>query len=194
MAKGAKQATRRRRALNRGGRPRITGIERTRSGRMTKAEERRRSARRQREITSVAVAARKRQLGLSDRDAAHHDAPLVAWRWWKSGEIQEQHFLTAVALGTLYSDYLKAIKCPGIAQSGSGRKSADVDGTDPDYVAWCNARRRTWLEVRRKLLNAGTLPLLAAQSIAIENRDRPALVGEFRVAMNIAGQAMRGGH
>ena len=95
-----------------------------------------------------------------------------------------------MALNSLYADYLKAIKCPGIAMTGSGRKSTDIEGVDPAYVAWCNARRRAWLDVRRKLLNAGTLTLLAAQTVAIENKDRPALVAEFRVAMNIAGRAM----
>ncbi|HSM42169.1 MAG TPA: hypothetical protein VK862_15560, partial [Afifellaceae bacterium] len=71
---------RRRRFVNRGGRPPLTGVERTRSGRLTKAEERRRAARRDRETMSVALAARSRHLGLSEADARHHDAPLVAWR------------------------------------------------------------------------------------------------------------------
>ena len=192
MARGAKPATQHRRVVSKGGRPRIEGVARTRSGRMTKAEERRRAAAKQRDVRSVALEARKRQLGLAGRDADHHDAPIVAWRWWKRGEVQEQHFLTAVALSGLYADYLKAIKCPGIATTGSGRKSTDVEGVDPAYIAWCNARRRAWLDVRRKLLNAGTLTLLAAQTVAIENKDRPALVGEFRVAMNIACRAMSG--
>ncbi len=190
MARGTKPAVRRRRLVSKGGRPRVTGVARTKSGRMTKAEERRRAATKRHEVRSVALEARKRQLGLSERDAGHHDAPIVAWRWWKRGEIQEQHFHAAVALSSLYSDYLKAIRCAGIAKTGSGRRSTDVEGVDPAYVAWCNARRRAWLDVRRKLLNAGTLTLLAAQTVAIENKDSPALVGEFRVAMNIAGRAM----
>lgn len=159
---------------------------------MAKAEERRRAVARQHEIRSVALEARKRHLDLSEKDAAHHDAPIVAWRWWKRGEIQESHFHAAVALNSLFLDYLKAIKCPGIAAPGSGRKSTDVEGVDPAYIGWCNARRRTWLEVRRRLLNAGTLTLLAAQAVAIENKDTPSLVGEFRVAMNIVGRAIAG--
>jgi len=187
MTKGSKSITRRKRRLvNRGGRPPLTGVERTRSGRLTKAEERRRAARREREAVQVALSARRKHLGLSQADAVHHEAPIVAWRWWKRGEIQEHHYNTAVALSALHADYLKAIKCPGLlpGEAGTGA-SSDPDGTSPDYVAWCRRKRADWLAIRRDLLNAGSLALMAAQSVAIENRDAVSLIPDFREAMNI---------
>ena len=190
MAKGAKPAVRRRRRTKRGGRPRIIGAERTKSGRLTRAEQRRRAVARERETMSVALKARRRHLGLSQDDARHHDAPIVAWRWWKRGEIQERHFNAAVALGRLHADYLKAIRCPGLARTGTGRASTDIEGTEPAYVAWCDARRRAWLAVRRDLLDAGPLTFSAAQAVALENREVVSLVGEFRAAMNIAARAL----
>lgn len=177
---------RRRRLVNLGGRPPLTGVERTRSGRLTKAEERRRAARRERETMAVALSARSRHLGLSGADARHHDAPLVAWRWWKRGEIQERHFNAAVALAGLHADYQKAIRCPGLVKGGDDRPaSPDPDGTSPDYVAWCRRKRDSWLAIRRDLLNAGSLVLFAAQAVAIENRDTVSLIPDFRAAMNI---------
>jgi hypothetical protein len=187
MTKGSKSITRRkRRLINLGGRPPLAGVERTRSGRLTKAEERRRAARRERETIQVALSARRRHLGLCEADALHHDAPLVAWRWWKRGEIQERHYDAAVALAALHADYLKAIKCPGILPGGAGAgTSLDPDGTSPDYAAWCKRRRAAWLAIRRDLLGAGSLTLMAAQSVAIENRDAVSLIPDFREAMNI---------
>lgn len=184
MTKGAKSMTRRRR-VNSGGRPRLVGVERTRSGRISKSEERRRTAARQRETVSVALAARKRHLRLSQADAYHHESPIVAWRWWKRGEIQERHYNAAVALNLLHGDYLKAIRCPGLMSGQTEGRPADTDGTDPAYVAWCKRQRDSWLAIRRDLLGAGSLALLAAQSVAIENRDMVSLIPEFRDAMNI---------
>jgi hypothetical protein len=187
MTRGSKAITRRKRLLSgRTGRPRLVGVERTASGRLSKAEERRRAARRERETVQVALAARRRHLGLSEADAAHHEAPVVAWRWWKRGEIQERHYNAAVALHALHADYLKAIKCPGLTPAGAGQGvSDDIDGTSPDYVAWCRRKRDHWLAIRRDLLNAGSLVLLAAHSVAVENRDMVSLVADFREAMNI---------
>jgi hypothetical protein len=177
---------RRRRLVNLGGRPPLAGVERTRSGRLTKAEERRRAARRERETMAVALSARSRHLGLSEADARHHDAPLLAWRWWKRGEIQERHFNAAVALAGLHADYQKAIRCPGLVKADDGPPlSSDPDGIAPDYVAWCRRKRDNWLAIRRDLLNAGPLVLFAAQAIAVENRDAVSLIPDFREAMNI---------
>lgn len=177
---------RKRRLVNLGGRPPLAGVERTRSGRLSKAEERRRAALRERETMTVALSARSRHLGLSEADARHHDAPLVAWRWWKRGEIQERHFNAAVALAGLHADYRKAIRCPGILKSDEEiPASPDSDGTAPGYIAWCRCKRDNWLAIRRDLLNAGSMVLFAAEAVAVENRDMVSLIPDFREAMNI---------
>jgi hypothetical protein len=187
MTSGAKSTTRRkRRLINRGGRPPLAGVERTASGRLSKAEQRRRADAGRQETIAVAMAARQKHLGLSAADAAHQEAPIVAWRWWKRGEIQERHFRTAIALGALHADYLKAIKCPGLLPAEGGIViTPDSEGVDPDYVEWCSHKRGIWLAIRRDLLNAGSLTLLAAQAVAIENRDMVSLIPDFREAMNI---------
>lgn len=188
------RARRRRRLVNLGGRPPLTGVERTRGGRLTKAEERRRAARRERETMAVALSARSRHLGLTEADARHHDAPLVAWRWWKRGEIQERHFNAAVALAGLHADYQKAIRCPGLLKAADGHvASTDSDGTSPDYVAWCRRKRDNWLAIRRDLLNAGSMVLFAAEAVAVENRDMVSLIPDFREAMNIVHRHVHSG-
>ncbi len=186
MTSGAKPTTRRkRRLINRGGRPPLTGVERSRSGRLSKAEQQRRADARKRDTMAVAMAARQKHLGLSADDAVHHDAPIVAWRWWKRGEIQERHFQAAVALSALHADYLKAIKCPGLLPAEPGASSKNSEGGDPDYIEWCSRKRGRWLAIRHDLLGAGSLTLLAAQAVAIENRDMVSLIPDFREAMNI---------
>ena len=134
MARGAKPATRRQRAVGKGGRPRIEGVARTRSGRMTKAEERRRAAAKRRDVRSVALEARKRQLGLADRDAGHHDAPRQ--------DLPDERSHGAVARLTRGRDRQTLVAQRLGEQAGVRGRAGPVDPLEHDEKPLDHGRRR----------------------------------------------------
>ena len=128
----SRKSMRLRRSHARRGRPRDVGVSRTASGRKSRAR------RPPEDPRAVALAARRRVLGLSVELAGHEKAATVLGRLWLAGDIAESLRDAGERYLEIHNEAMRALKAPmGLAVSGVAGSAGDQ--VSEDYVAW--ARR-----------------------------------------------------
>lgn len=98
-----------------------------------------------------------------------------------------QQFNTALDVQMAYERYCMAmgLRSPRSASDFSGPGGYDgKDPFDPERAERDERAVRRWKEIRRAVLESGSLGMMAVEAIIIENKSIPRLIGDLRAAMN----------
>lgn len=129
------------------GRPAKQGVDRTASGRISRAQPRE-------DMRLVAISAREAHTGLPKELAVHEKAETSLGRLWLRGLITGAMREAGEHYARLYGDMLTAIKAPtGLAVGGG--KSADGDLITDDYTRWARQVIRAYSEAHGWLIDIG---------------------------------------
>lgn len=154
---------RRRRTMR--GRPRDDAAARTRSGRISRARRPKEDPR------TVALAARRRVLGLPDDLAGHEKAATILGRLWLAGEITESLREAGERYLEIHGEAMRALNAP-IGLAVSDGKGANGDRISEDYVAWATRAVARYEVLKSALEAAGALRIV--HTVVVEDAPAPA--------------------
>lgn len=138
------------------GRPRDEMAARTPSGRKSRARRPKEDPR------AVALAGRRRVLGLPEHLADHEKAATVLGRLWLAGEISDGLRDAGERYLEIYQEAMRAITAPiGLAVSDGGSGSSR-ERVSEDYVAWATRAVARYEVLKAALEAAGTHRLVHA--------------------------------
>jgi hypothetical protein len=131
-----------------------------------------------------------RLLGVSKERAAKQETGTPVGRLINArgphGITIDQH--EALVEGSIaHNRYLIAIRAlkQRSASDFSGASGYDGrDGDDPQYVERCQRDKRRWLEMRRWILDASPLAMMAFETWVIEDKEAWSLLGDLRLCAN----------
>lgn len=171
---------------SRKGRPRSAG-ERYADSQLSRREKaRRRKAREaaeKKENQRLAIANRRKHLGVDAELAKNPMSHLVSYRWFHAGLVEPHHVRASQEFAELHYAYLRVMRTPGLPRTGEGGVDTDPQGMDYGYIRKCQRIRSAYDALRDELIRSGLFGVV--QHIAVENQDRQQLVEPFRSAMDI---------
>jgi hypothetical protein len=160
----SRRSARARRNRARRGRPRDVGAPRTASGRKSRAR------RPPEDPRAVALAARRRVLGLSAKLAGHEKAATVLGRLWLGGDVDQALCDAGERYLEIHSEAMRALKAPmGLAVSGVVGSAGDQ--VSKDYVAWARRAVERYSRLKNALLAVGSFAMV--HRVVIEDQPLP---------------------
>jgi len=147
------------------GRPRDTVAARTLSGRKSRARRPKDDPR------AVALAARRRVLGLPEDLAGHEKAATALGRLWLTGEITESLCEAGERYLEIHGEAMRALTAP-VGLAVSDRAGSAGDRVSEDYVVWATRAVARYEALKAALDAAGALRIVHA--VVIEDAPVPA--------------------
>ncbi|ALN73544.1 hypothetical protein [Aureimonas sp. AU20] len=176
----------------RGGHNKKLGVPRYPSGDVNHA-----AIEKQKDIVSVATAARVRLFGIAANDALSDKAGSVFGRMYLQGELgpvrgkegmAEAVYEAGMEFARRRKAYLSAISAPPSPRSSSelsgGGRHIGVDNESDAYAQHCARSRARYAEIRRVCLDADAMSIMALETIVCEDKMSAALVGSLRIGCN----------
>lgn len=181
------------------GRPRKTGVKRTKSGRISQAAG-------DYAENLDPIQTRMRLYGLSEKDARDQKAATYIGRLYLTGELGKRPHSDAMWDAAqeylrVYEAFQRAVKSPDALRSGAG---GGDQGESDNYAGWCQSaierHENAVKAVRREQeLHRGANMWAALDYIIVRNEQHPYMVGDARLALNclahhfgLMGKARRG--
>jgi hypothetical protein len=142
----------------------------------------------------TAIEARQRLFGLSREEAVRQEAGTAIGRALNNRDITRDQYDACMEWLVRRDAYDRALMVPkqrSASDFGGVRGYDGGDGTDEDYVAQCNKARSRYGEIRRWILDADSLGMMALETWVLEDREAYVLVGSLRVAANAINRLLR---
>lgn len=177
------------------GRPRKTGVKRTKSGRASEAK----SAYNEH---AEGIALRMKVFGLTEPEARNQMAAtyigrlrLINRRRDQSTDgINEGQYDAAVAYQEAYEGFQRAVKSPDALRSGVG---GGDQGESDDYARRCKAAIARWNGIQAAVQieqgyheNRGANMWAALDYLVLRDQQHPHMIGDLRLALNAIGHHM----
>ena len=172
------------------GRPRKTGVKRTKSGQISRAA----SAYNE---NADAIALWMRVFGLTEKEARDQKAATYVGRLCLAGMrgttdgITEAQYDAATAFRDAYQGFQKAVKSPDALASGNGGASG-AEGAG--YETWCQRAIAKWEGIQKAIQteqgfheNRGANMWAALDYLVGRDQQHPHMVGDLRLALNAVG-------
>lgn len=172
------------------GRPRKTGVKRTKSGQISRAA----GAYNE---NADAIALRMRVFGLTEKEARDQKAATYVGRLCLAGMrsttdgITEAQYDAATAFRDAYQNFQKAVKSPDALATGNGGASG-AEGAG--YETWCQRAIAKWEGIQKAIQteqgfheNRGANMWAALDYLVGRDQQHPHMVGDLRLALNAVG-------
>jgi hypothetical protein len=170
------------------GRPRKSGVKRTKSGAISRAA----GAYNE---NADAIELRMRVFGLTEKEARDQKAGTYVGRLCLAGlrnstdGVSEAQYDAATAYLEAYANFKRAVKSPDALATGSGGASG-VEG--PGYEQWCQRAVSKWEGIQKAVYAEQEIHSHANMWAALDyvvGRDQefPHMIGDLRLALNAVG-------
>lgn len=143
---------------------------------------------------NVAVEARMRLFGVPREQARKQETGTAIGRALNNTDLSQDQFEALEHYRIAYEQNRRAlnVKRQRSASDFSGAGGFDADeGTDPDYVEWCDRQRRRFQELRRWALEATPFADMAIQAWVMEDKEAYKLLGDLRLAANAISRLLK---
>ncbi|WP_108459180.1 hypothetical protein [Devosia naphthalenivorans] len=175
------------------GRPRKTGVKRTKSGQISRAA----SAYNE---NADAIALRMRVFGLTEKEARDQKAATYVGRLCLAGMrgttdgITRDQYDAAMSFREAYENFQRAVKSPNALATGTGGASG-AEG--PGYEQWCQNAIRKWDRIQQAVQteqgyheHRGSNMWAALDYLVSRDEQHPHMVGDLRLALNAIGHLL----
>lgn len=176
------------------GRPRKTGVKRTKSGQISRAAS-------TYSENADGIALRMKTFGLSEKDARDQKASTYVGRLCLAGRknsadgITDAQYEAAQAWRDAYEAFQRAVKSPDALRSGNG--GGDDHAGDDDYARRCRSAVARWKGIEDAVRleqgfheNRGANMWAALDYLVGRDQQHPHMIGDLRLALNAIGHHM----
>jgi hypothetical protein len=149
---------------------------------------------RQEDARETAIEARVRLFGISREQALRQEGGTAIGRAYDNKDISRDQYEACMEWLVRLDAYEWAIlvqRHRSASDFGGIRGHDGSDGTDERYVETCNRARSRYGEIRRWIMEADALGLMALETWVKEDKEAMTLLGSLRVAANAINRLMK---
>ena len=139
-----------------------------------------------RQARETAIEARKRQYGLTEKQAKDPDAATFIGRAYLQGDLSSEQKNTAEWFGTAVMQYRNAIQSPGRAKGRAGHAEFESE----DYQRYCEEAKRRFDGIvavlrERDIASRTTNSLGLLEAAIVRDMENWRQIGDIREALNV---------